>query len=92
MTECFQIYLYVYKSKWKFLGEHVKIMKKIFLTTIILILGTTLIIAQESEPRKPATNVTDALKYERTEFSMPGKYPAKVIKVKHENSVIDTTV
>jgi len=33
------------------------------------------------KPDKPKTNIEDALKHPRTETSMPGKFPAKVVKV-----------
>ncbi|MCF8301909.1 MAG: DUF362 domain-containing protein [Bacteroidales bacterium] len=50
-------------------------------------------IAQEvkdgKEPAKPKTNVEDALKHPRTATSMPGKYPAKVVRVNHQNAVVD---
>ncbi len=36
---------------------------------------------------KPKTNIDDALKYPRTKNSMPGKYPAKVTEVYHENCI-----
>ena len=32
---------------------------------------------------KPKTNIAEALKYPRNEFSMPGKYPGKVIRINH---------
>jgi uncharacterized protein (DUF362 family) len=41
------------------------------------------------KPPKPATNIADALKYPRTEWSMPGKYPAKVVQVTHAACVVD---
>lgn len=40
-----------------------------------------------AKPPKPATNIQDALKYPRTENSMPGRYPAKVVQVSHEHCV-----
>jgi hypothetical protein len=36
---------------------------------------------------KPATNIKDALKYPRTEHSMPGKYPGRVVEVFNEASI-----
>ena len=68
------------------------IFKKLLFATVVLVLGTTFTTAQNDKPQKPATNVADALKYERTEFSMPGKYPAKVVKVRHENSIVDNKI
>jgi hypothetical protein len=44
-------------------------------------------IAQAAE--KPATNIADALKFEKTSFSMPGKYPGKVVQVYNEQSVAE---
>lgn len=41
------------------------------------------------KPPKPATNIQDALKHPRTEWSMPGKYPAKVVQVSHSGCVIE---
>ena len=40
----------------------------------------------------PITNVADALAYPRTEMSMPGKFPAKVVQVKDANSVDDAVI
>lgn len=44
-------------------------------------------IQQENE--KPKTNIGDAKEYPRNEHSMPGKYPAKVVRVDHDKCVID---
>ncbi|NHB67060.1 DUF362 domain-containing protein [Perlabentimonas gracilis] len=41
---------------------------------------------------KPKTNVDEALAYPRVESSMPGKYPAKVVKVVDETSYTDRKV
>ena len=41
------------------------------------------------KPPKPATNIQDALKHPRTEWSMPGKYPARVVQVSHPGCVTD---
>lgn len=38
---------------------------------------------------KPATNITDAAKVARTEWSMPGKFPGKVVQVKNVKAVIN---
>jgi len=38
---------------------------------------------------KPATNISDAGKIERTSLSMPGIYPGKVVHVKNINSVVN---
>jgi uncharacterized protein (DUF362 family) len=40
------------------------------------------------DPEKPATNILDAAKIPRTELSMPGKYPGKVILVKNSKAVL----
>jgi len=40
-------------------------------------------------PDKPATNIADAAKKARTEGSMPGKFPGKVILVKNVNAVVN---
>ena len=39
------------------------------------------VLAQVQDPEKPATNIADALKIPKTETSMPGKFPGKVVKV-----------
>jgi len=41
------------------------------------------------EQRKPATNIEEALKIPRTENSMPGRYPGKVVKAFNSNSVVN---
>ncbi len=41
---------------------------------------------------KPATNISDALKHPRTETSMPGKYPGKVVQINHSNSVVENKI
>ena len=41
------------------------------------------------KPPKPSTNIQDALKHPRTEWSMPGKYPAKVVQVSHSGCVVE---
>lgn len=40
-------------------------------------------------PEKPETNIKDALAIPRTKNSMPGKYPGKVIKTFHPESIVD---
>ncbi|GET21358.1 hypothetical protein JCM18694_16040 [Prolixibacter denitrificans] len=42
-----------------------------------------------AENEKPETNINKALEYSRNKNSMPGKYPARVVKVVHPNSVVD---
>ncbi len=46
---------------------------------------------QQTNP-KPATNIKDAEKYPRTENSMPGKFPGKVIQVSNNNSVVENKI
>jgi len=43
----------------------------------------------QQQPVKPATNIEDALKIPRTASSMPGRYPAKVVKATNPNSVVN---
>ncbi|MBN2814889.1 MAG: DUF362 domain-containing protein [Bacteroidales bacterium] len=38
---------------------------------------------------KPATNIADAAKVARTEWSMPGKFPGKVVQIKNARSVVN---
>jgi hypothetical protein len=69
-------------------------MKKI--TTLLFIplfifIFTIFINAQET-PAKPGTNINEALKYERTENSMPGKFPGAVVQVNHANCVIENKI
>jgi hypothetical protein len=49
----------------------------------------TLQAQEKPAPEKPSTNIADALKYPRTETSMPGKYPGKVVRVNHSESSVD---
>ncbi len=44
------------------------------------------------DDEKPSTNIEDALKYPRKEISMPGKFPTKVVKVDHKNSIVDNQI
>jgi uncharacterized protein (DUF362 family) len=54
-------------------------------------LGLPLSIVKAQNPglEKPSTNIADALKYPKTEWSMPGLYPSSVIKVYSENSIVN---
>jgi len=45
--------------------------------------------AKIQEQAKPATNISETSKYPRKPYSMPGKYPGKVVVVKNERSVVD---
>ncbi|MGA1977795.1 MAG: DUF362 domain-containing protein [Bacteroidales bacterium] len=47
------------------------------------------VLASESKQGKPSTNIGDAAKDPRTAFSMPGKYPGKVILVRKTDAVIN---
>jgi uncharacterized protein (DUF362 family) len=42
---------------------------------------------QKDPPPKPATNVGDALRHPRTDRSLPGKFPARVVQVSNDNSI-----
>lgn len=42
-----------------------------------------------SNDTKPETNIKEALAIPRNSFSMPGKYPGKVVKVNHPNCIVD---
>ena len=42
-----------------------------------------------SEKMKPQTNVKQALAIPRNEYSMPGKYPGKVVKMNSAHCVVD---
>lgn len=48
--------------------------------------------AEDDKPKKPATNINDALKYPRTLNSMPGKFPGKVVQVTHSKSTENNKV
>ncbi len=45
-----------------------------------------------AKPAKPSTNIKDALAYERTSDSLPGKYPAKVVRVNHSGSYANNAI
>jgi uncharacterized protein (DUF362 family) len=51
----------------------------------------TLLFASEpfQNRENPLTNIADAAKVPRTVWSMPGKYPGKVVHIKNEKSVIN---
>jgi len=68
------------------------LLKRLLFLFSILFFFSSFVFAQDSKPEKPSTNATKALEYERTEFSIPGLYPAKVVNVKHENSIIDNKI
>lgn len=47
------------------------------------------VLAQAQANEKPATNIADALKFSKTQNSMPGRFPARVVQVINEKSVVD---
>lgn len=70
-------------------------LKSFTILSIIIFVFTFLINdanAQTQPPAKPATNISDALKYVRNENSMPGKFPGKVVEVTHANSTADNKI
>jgi len=69
-------------------------MKANFTTIAFILLLSSFINAQitSEPPAKPQTNIEDALKYQRTVNSMPGKYPGKVIQVDNDNSVLESKI
>ncbi len=69
-----------------------KRIKVLRLVTLWLVMITFPIMAQSNVTEKPKTNIADALKFPRTENSMPGKFPGKVVQVNHPNSVVDNKV
>ncbi|HGJ65718.1 TPA: DUF362 domain-containing protein [bacterium] len=50
------------------------------------------LLAQTSAKPKPATNVSDALKYERKACSMPGMFPGKVVQVYHKECITNKII
>ena len=55
----------------------------------VLMAGMPKSVMAATEYEKPATNIDKALQHPRNKHSMPGKYPARVVKVFHPNSVVD---
>lgn len=45
--------------------------------------------AQRTPPPKPATNIEDALKVQRTKYSLPGIYPGRVVEVHDEAAMTE---
>ena len=58
----------------------------------IYLINTSVSFCQTTAPSKPATNIADALKHPLTEFSMPGKFPGKVIKVNDSQCIADNKI
>jgi hypothetical protein len=50
------------------------------------------VLAQTQATEKPATNIADALKFPKTETSMPGKFPGRVVEVFDQNSVVEDKI
>jgi len=50
------------------------------------------VLAQAQQTEKPATNIADALKFPKTDTSMPGKFPAKVVRMINEHSVVEDKI
>lgn len=55
-------------------------------------LATPLFSQSSPPPRKPATNIADALNVPRTPDSLPGKFPGAVVEVHHENSIVNNKI
>ncbi|MBE0662911.1 MAG: DUF362 domain-containing protein [Bacteroidales bacterium] len=47
------------------------------------------VLAQAQANEKPATNIAEALKFPKTENSMPGRFPGRVVQVLNEKSVVN---
>lgn len=62
---------------------------KIVLSIIFFCSVSTNIFSQQS---KPLTNINDAVKFERTENSMPGKYTGKVVEVNNQKCIDDNKI
>lgn len=45
--------------------------------------------SQTPTGEKPATNINDVKKYPRSDKSMPGKYPGKVVQVTHNKCIVE---
>ncbi|MFO7922790.1 MAG: DUF362 domain-containing protein [Bacteroidales bacterium] len=48
--------------------------------------------ASAKTDQETATNIADVLKYPRNMNSMPGKYPGRVVKVRHNNPLSDNAI
>ena len=55
----------------------------------VLMAGMPKSVMALAENETPDTNIVKALQHPRNKNSMPGKYPARVVKVVHQNSVVD---
>ncbi len=58
-----------------------------------LVLGTPSLLADTDDkgekPSKPATNIKDALAVPRTPFSLPGKFPGKVVEIHDPKAMVN---
>ena len=58
-----------------------------------LVLGTPTLWAQDKQkserPPRPETNIEDATKVPRTDTSLPGKFPGKVVQVYNPNALVE---
>lgn len=63
-----------------------------FIFIVLFCFSIQQLITAQDQPAKPATNIKDALKYPRTEYSMPGKYPGKVVQLINPNSVVENKI
>jgi hypothetical protein len=45
----------------------------------------------QQEPRKPATNIKDALNHPRTPNSLPGRFPGRVVLAKNDRAIANDT-
>ncbi len=54
-----------------------------------LVLGTPTLWAKEQSknPQRPRTNLEDVLSIPKTEFSLPGKFPGKVVSINNEKAL-----
>jgi len=62
------------------------------LSILFFIFNSTNILNAQETPAKPKTNINDALKYPRTETSMPGIFPGKVVQINNPNSIADNKI
>lgn len=58
-----------------------------------LVLGTPSLLADTDDkgekPSKPATNIKDALAVPRTPFSLPGRFPGRVVEIHEPKATVD---
>ncbi|OGU63548.1 MAG: hypothetical protein A2499_10285 [Stygiobacter sp. RIFOXYC12_FULL_38_8] len=80
--------------KTKSLPIKSKLTLRLIIASLILSLSFNLVSFAQSAaaPEKPKTNIEDALKHARTNLSMPGLFPAKVVQVNSEKSVAENKI